>query len=524
VKRGSSNARRAPNNEGWTFHVAAIVLTLLTLFPIWSNRFLGLKDYSQHLFDIYVASTYNDPSLDWAEHFRLDNPIAPYRLTSFAVRALAAITGVEMAGKLFLSVYLLVVLLLVYRLRAWAGSERNPWTTLLLFPLAFHQMYFFGFLNFDLSIPLLVLVLVDLEVFASRPLTARSILRQAMLCLALFFVHPFTALVYVPLSSVRALVLLRDRAMFLRAIMPPIALSVLCGTWLVVSRWGEPSSALSIPVLRWWTFAWQWRFFALLFSGMRITKGPAVLPLLLWAGVAVLIAASAYRNRAELRIAWPFALLFFVTTVGFFVVPFSVQFGVRYAFFGTRLVPICYFLLVVALVGVPMRPWAGRVLALLCVALLVLSSEMQARLSQETATIVPIVVKMKRNAAVLPLISRSDSSELDPLFYAQFHYGDIFYYHLLIGGGVSPDLFDNDLMLARSREGKRPPRPAQGALWLSPEYLAHYDYIISRGLPTHFENQLQTTCTLLAQSGEWRLYEIPHRGSRSVTSGPTAQQ
>jgi hypothetical protein len=165
----------------------------------------------------------------------------------------------------------------------------------------------------------------------------------------------------------------------------------------------------------------------------------------------------------------------------------------------------------------------GQALALLCVALLVLSADVQGRLSQETATIGGIVAKMKRNAAVLPLISMSNSSELDPFFYAQFHYGDIFYYHVLVGGGVNPDLFDNELMLVRCREGKRPPRPPQGALWVTPRDLAYYDYVISRGLPSRLEEQLRANCTLLTQSGEWRLYEAPRRGNGSVTRAPTAQ-
>ena len=123
---------------------------------------------------------------------------------------------------------------------------------------------------------------------------------------------------------------------------------------------GELPQSLSMPQLHWWPFEWRWKFFLLPFSGMRITRDPALIPLVVWAGVVALVAGS----------------------------------------------------------------------------------------------------------------------------------------------------------LVRYQEGKR---PSERSLSNWPQYRAHYHYIISRGLPTPLDRQLQATSALLAHSGEWRLYEVLHPKSGSAT-------
>jgi hypothetical protein len=501
------------------FHVAAMGLTLLLLIPIWGNRFVPLQDYPQHLFNAYVGSTYDDPSLNWSEHLRLENPIAPYRLSSYTLRLIAAVTGPETAGKLVLSLYVLLVLLLVYRVRARVGSRRDPWSALLFFPLAFHQMYFFGFLNFILSIPLLLLALLDLEAFVARPLTGKSVLRQGLWSLGLFIVHPFTVSIYIVLAFARLGLLLRDRDAVLRGLLPPLSLSVLYVVWVLesgASGEGGLPQALSMPQMRWWPFRWRWDFILLPFAGMRITRDPALLPVAAWTGIGVLVALSATLHRREWRPPWPFVLAFSLVAVGYVFLPFSVRVDRRYTFFGTRLAPISYFLFVLVLAAIPMRRYEGQALAGLCGVLLLFSADLQKRVSSEVETIVPITARMRKNAAVLPLIPRSASAHLDPFFYAQFHHHEIFYYHILVGGGINPWLFGNRLMLVRYNE-KRPPRLRGQGNW--PEVLAYYDYIIARGPDARTKRQLRATCSLLVASGEWQLYEVPRQAGR-----PTADR
>ncbi len=116
---------------------------------------------------------------------------------------------------------------------------------------------------------------------------------------------------------------------------------------------------------------------------------------------------------------------------------------------------------------------------------------------------------MAPGAVVLPLIMRSPSEHLDPTFYSNFHYHNVFYYPMLRGGGVIPDLFDNRLMPAAFREGKRPKRPRQRKLHRWAEYRDSYDYIITQGLPAQGHQQLNLHMTPLVRSGPWQLYGQP---------------
>ncbi len=503
-----------PVHETRAFHAAAVLLTLVALYTVWGNRFLPLQDYPNHLFNAHVASTYNDPSQNWSEYYELANPFAPYRLTSFALRLVATLTGAEIAGKVAFTIYLVLLLLLVYRVRRWVGPERSPWNALLFMPLCFHQMYFYGFLNFVLSIPVLLLALMDLEDLVSEPLTRRSALRQGAWSVAVFFVHPFAAAIYIVLSGARALTLFRDRAVLVRALLPAALLTVLYLTWLGIS-WLDAdvgsSIAMRTPQLRWWPFEWLQNFLLLVFAGMTTTTGLLVFPLAIWEAILALILLSAVLHRREVKVPWPYLLLLVLAIAGYFLLPFSVRTSARYTFFNTRFAPVSYFLLVLVLAWIPMRRYTGHLVALGCLAVLGYSAQLQARVSEEVATIVPITEKMRKNAAVLPMIRSSRSAHLDPFFYAQHHHKDVFYYHLLVGGGVNPDLFRNELMTVRYKKGKRPPRPAGRQFQTWPQFREHYDYIITRGLPARLDQQLQGSTTLIARSGDWRLYELPRR-------------
>ncbi len=42
------------------FYAAVILLAALSLWPVWSVRFLPMQDYPQHLFIAYVTATFED--------------------------------------------------------------------------------------------------------------------------------------------------------------------------------------------------------------------------------------------------------------------------------------------------------------------------------------------------------------------------------------------------------------------------------------------------------------------------------
>ncbi len=137
-------------------HVSGLLLVLILICTIWSNRFLPMQDYPQHLFMAEVANTYDDPSRDWADNFELRSPFGPYRATFLAQRALSFITDVLTSGKILATVYVLLIGLLAYRVSRQDGDRIPRWGALLYFPLCLHPMYFYGFFSFTCAIPVLI--------------------------------------------------------------------------------------------------------------------------------------------------------------------------------------------------------------------------------------------------------------------------------------------------------------------------------------------------------------------------------
>lgn len=132
---------------------ATAVLILVNLWPIWLVRFPPLQDYPNHLLSAHIAAHYNDPNFDYAQNFVLSWHPVPNMLGTLIMAGLARVVATPLAGKLFLSLYIILFpLSLFYLINAVDGNK------LLLglfgFPLTYNWFFNMGFLNFCLSLPL----------------------------------------------------------------------------------------------------------------------------------------------------------------------------------------------------------------------------------------------------------------------------------------------------------------------------------------------------------------------------------
>jgi hypothetical protein len=183
---------------------------------IWWNRFLPMQDYPQHLFMSVVASSYDDSSMGWSANFELRNSIGPYRGVFLAQNAIGNLVGPEAAGKVVATVYMLLMGLLahcVYRRNSETGAG---WGALLLFPLCLHPMYFYGFLNFTLALPLLLLAVLEMENLVKAQFRWQSACVYLLLVFSLFMLHPYVLLVQIVLACASVFMLARGREQFLR--------------------------------------------------------------------------------------------------------------------------------------------------------------------------------------------------------------------------------------------------------------------------------------------------------------------
>ncbi len=499
---GERRTRTAPRSNAAAFSICAVLLTVVALWPIWAVRFLPMQDYPQHLFVSHILSTFHDPALDWKSHYEVDLGLRPYMLWYVLMLPLARAFGTEAAGKLTFSLYILLVTVLVFG----AARRRSApaWGALLLYPFAFNQIYFMGFSNYVLSLPILFIAILDLEDLAQRGASVRRCVRHGAYLAILFLNHPYTVLVYGGLTVAIALAAWRRREEFRRAIMPAVALAAVFVVWYVAQP-GLRNRATAPWALRWWPFPGPLEYYGLMFTGLRWTPGPDLLTACVWGGVTVLFAEALWRYRPSPEmLRWPL-VAFAASLLGFCVLPF--WFG-YWSYFNLRLAPVSYFALALALGRVRLSRRRGMVVAVFATILTVFSVRLQARVSEEVGEVLPVVQAMRPNALVLPLVFDSAPRALDPVFFYEFHAHEPAYYHVIAGGGASPDpnFFPNALMPVHYRSDFRPPAPTDPGEFSWTTYGTHYDYIITRAAPPGLVRYLADYCDVVAQSGAWMLF------------------
>jgi len=476
------------------FRCCAALLGLIAIGVVWLVPFPPMQDYPQHLFITYVNATYNDPAFDWPVHYQAGLRAGPYSLFYLLTAGATRMVGPLAAGKAFLTLYICLVGLAARPARRDADTP-PPWGGLALFPLAFHQMYFMGFTNFLISIPLLLFALNDLPRLRRSP-GAAAALRHALLTGLVFLSHPYTLLVYICLAGADALFPRRH----LPALAPPLIALGVFAAWYAATMGGRGQG---LP-LQWWPWGDNAMYFLLPFNGFNLADGPRWPIILSW---SVILAAAVHARLACGRrrlVPTRLAVFFLLTLAGFFVLPFWAG---RYSYFNLRLAPIAYFLAALLLASLPMRRGAGLAVAMACGALLVQSATLQKTISDETAALVPLIEKMRPNALLLPISFKTGSAALDPKFFPEAHAHDFFYYHIIRGGGANPFLFPNPMLPIAFKPGVRLPRATHGFSWN--EQGRFYDYILTRQAPAGFLPFIQRFARLTGTSGQWALFSNP---------------
>ena len=495
--------RHLPRREVVLFSLCLTVLTAVSLWPLWANRFLPMQDYPQHLFLAHVITTYDNPLFNWKEFYRVDLGVHPYMLWYLAMNMLGRVVDIEIAGKILFSLYILLITLLALVARRLAPKDHLPWGALLLYPFAFNQMYYLGFSNYIISLPLLFLAVLDLD-YPAQGITAGRIARHGVYCLLLFLNHPYTVLVYIALTATTALCSWGNRAEFLRRLLPAGAMCLIFTVWYLIQH-GSGSAPTTLPwSISWWPFNGTVAYYLLQFTGMRLTEGPDWLTVGLWGSIALLFMLW-WQRRENGNESWRrLAALYCVSLAGFLVLPFWMGY---YSYFNLRLAPVSYFALSLLLCKVRITSRSGMVLALPVLALLVISIQTQKAVVRETETILPVVSAAKKNSLILPLMFNSAAAAIDPIFFYQLHAHEGDYYHLLVGGGANPTLFPNAMMPVQYQPDLRLPYPERAESFTWRDHGRYYDYLLVRQAPPELYRSLALTCTLVATSGPWRLFQ-----------------
>ena len=466
-----------------------------------------MQDYPQHLFISYLLSTFSNPSFDWPSHYLVDLKADPYNLFYYVTKFFSLFFDIETSGKLFISSYIaLVVLLVIKSSRSCGKDQAPPWGLLLLFPFSFSQIYFLGFTNYLISVPLLFLALLDLDRFVDSPLSITSFLRQLFYQLLLFVTHPFTVALFIGFGLAGSLFHLPDRTKFMKAFSPPVLLALFFFVWFLGSYEPMASGQATAWGLRWWPGEITLGFYMLMFTGMTWTNGVHWPATLIWGAIVSIFLVNWIRRRKTTAFPAKTATFFLLSLLGFAIMPFSFTY---YQFFNARMALISYFFLAFAFSRITLGRGGAALIVGLAALLMVLSAQLQGNLSGETEEVMPLFAKMERNAAILPLMLDSSAGELDPVLFDEFHVHEPSYYHIFVGGGVNPDLFPNPLLPVQYKPGLELPVPTDLSPASLPPIASHYRYLLVRGAPPMYLRDLAHYYHFVGQSGAWSLFGSP---------------
>jgi len=370
----------------------------------------------------------------------------------------------------------------------------------------FNQTYFLGFQSYLLSIPFLFLALMDLIDSELRPTTIRSVLYQFGTLTLLFLTHPFSVLTYLVFGLVMALFHYSNRAMFLKILTPLVLVTLTFAIWYLTSSTSANGPKYDWQV-RWWSVENVAIFYFMMFTGMRWFNGIDFYALTLWVSILGLLFFYIVRDWKHLRISRPLAVLLALTLFGYLILPYWMGY---YAFFNLRLAPVTYILLAWIFASVPLPRAAGHFYAALVLGLIAVSINTHAKISAETAQLLPILAKMEKNSAVLPLIFDSRTMVIDTDIFYQLHAHDHYYFHILVGGGVNPLAFPNPMLPIRLRQDR--PWPPPKALEQIPQHLwqeviSKYRYVLIRTYAFEPVEALSQFAPIVGRSGPWTLLE-----------------
>ncbi|HSL85213.1 MAG TPA: hypothetical protein VLF66_20760 [Thermoanaerobaculia bacterium] len=168
----------------------AAALTAGVLAPLWLVEHPPLQDYPYHLVRAQILAHHGDPAFDYREAFAVSWYPAPYVLADWLTAGLGRLVGVPLAGKLVLSLYLVLFPWSLIYLARGVGEER----AVLGFPgflLVYNWHYHMGFVSYALSLPAALFAL-GWWWRHRRELGAREAGVLALLALTTYLLHVYS--------------------------------------------------------------------------------------------------------------------------------------------------------------------------------------------------------------------------------------------------------------------------------------------------------------------------------------------
>ena len=186
-----------PATRRWLVGAFAVLFTA----PVWLFDRLPMQDLPNHL-AITATLAAQGSTGGWHDVFENRLALKPYSGYTWATLLIGRLVGIELAGRLVLTLYLLGS---IWAFSALVRRRGSPLTPLLALPLLYSDFYLIGMVSFLISLPLLVGCVILAKRAATSPAWASVAL--ALCSTALVLAHPFSWLfgVFLVLASLEGL-------------------------------------------------------------------------------------------------------------------------------------------------------------------------------------------------------------------------------------------------------------------------------------------------------------------------------
>lgn len=482
------------------WRMAFAFCALAAAIPLLVTYRLPMADLPQHSMQVTVWKYFDDPCYRFRDSYEI-NWFTPYLLGTSVMRVVASVFSVAASLKIVTWLSIVALPLVMRRLTDFVGVDR--WLSLLGFPISFGFSFYWGFINFTLTAPLAILLLlvVCCGVEDGRRAAEKILILSFVIATAHALVYLFAVLISAPPLLLR----LRGRR---------------SGGWLQLASLLAP-----VPLLAFWTIRttseharagapWRWELYpARLRQILEFQLSPGNDIDAFWFSIVICAIAVMLGVRLT-RSLWrwtPFA----AATAGFLFMPFG-AFGQTFLY--PRLAAFAAVTAILVLDPAPprIRPNAGRLMVM--VAVVTWMAILAGRFSvfhRDAVGFDRVVDIIPANQRVLLLnVMQSDDVPGMPFL----HFSG--YYVERKGGVVGWSFASNFPPVLRYKAGVQPGVPP--IVTHQPQYFdwakhSHFDYFVVRApgeMAALVFRESAPNTRFLGRAGNWWLYEnrtLPRR-------------
>ncbi|MBP8824161.1 MAG: hypothetical protein KBH07_10980 [Flavobacteriales bacterium] len=387
--------------EPWLYRL----LVALHLLPIWAAKWFVTLDGPSHLYNARIVRDLllGDPF--FSRFFHLSTYPEPYWTGHAAMAVLLTVLPAWLVEKLLWSTAVVGLAWAFRRFLRGVAPDR-PWAALLVMPFLLHYAVRMGFLNFSLSLTVLLLAVAEVWHGLVHGRTRTAVLLPVLLLL--YFTHLFTFAVGV--GAIAAMLVwahLPGMALQARGSLRPVLISMALPLVLTIGYFAthrpEQPGTMHVDMVLLWNWLLEGRCWnALGVAGEQLACTLTAVPLLLGGALALLFRAGRGKFRFQPDDFWP--LLALGTLASYFLLPDVVGGGSSVS---PRLHLLGMLFLAVALAGTELPLRALQLIVALVVVADVYHVRLQhgsaVSLGRECAELMAVQPAVEDRSVLLPL-------------------------------------------------------------------------------------------------------------------------